>query len=51
MEIHKNKQECWIIAARWQIEENKNLQKGKQYLLKGLRLHPTSQDLYSEIFQ
>ncbi|KAG8041405.1 hypothetical protein G9C98_002393 [Cotesia typhae] len=51
IEIHKNKQECWIIAARWQIEENKNLQKGKHYLLKGLRLHPTSQDLYSEIFQ
>ncbi|KAH0560108.1 U3 small nucleolar RNA-associated protein 6 homolog [Cotesia glomerata] len=51
IEIHKNKQECWIIVARWQIEENKNLQKAKQDLLKGLRLNPTSQHLYSEIFQ
>lgn len=51
IEVHQDKPECWIIAARWEIEENKNSQKAKQDLLKGLRLHPTSQHLYSDIFQ
>ncbi|XP_034936563.1 U3 small nucleolar RNA-associated protein 6 homolog [Chelonus insularis] len=51
LKIHQDKPKCWHIAARWQIEERKNIQRAKEYLLTGLRFHPESELLFSKIFQ
>ncbi|XP_066601747.1 U3 small nucleolar RNA-associated protein 6 homolog isoform X2 [Prorops nasuta] len=46
LQIHQDKPKCWLIAAQWEMEENKNKTNALQYLLQGLFFHPTSQILY-----
>ncbi|XP_070150082.1 U3 small nucleolar RNA-associated protein 6 homolog [Polyergus mexicanus] len=51
MQMHRDKPKCWLIAARWELEENKNKQNARQYLLRGLQIHSDSQLLYIEAFK
>lgn len=51
LQVHQDKPKCWHIAARWEIEENHDLQNAKKHLLKGLHFHPDSQLLYRDIFK
>ena len=46
LQVHQDKPKCWHIAARWELEENKNKQTARQFLLRGLHIHPTSQLLF-----
>lgn len=49
--VHQDKPKCWHIAARWEIEENKNYLNAKNLLLRGLHFHPDSQLLYNDMFK
>ncbi|XP_072753293.1 U3 small nucleolar RNA-associated protein 6 homolog [Anoplolepis gracilipes] len=51
LKVHRDNPKCWHIAARWELEENKNKQSTRHYLLKGLQIHPESQLLYIEAFK
>ncbi|XP_043248218.1 U3 small nucleolar RNA-associated protein 6 homolog [Colletes gigas] len=51
LQVHQDKPKCWHIAARWELEENKNKQTARQFLLRGLHIHPTSQLLFIDAFK
>ncbi|XP_076230226.1 U3 small nucleolar RNA-associated protein 6 homolog isoform X2 [Nomia melanderi] len=51
LQVHQDKPKCWHIAARWELEENKNKQTARQFLLRGLHIHPTSQLLFIDTFR
>ncbi|XP_015589192.1 U3 small nucleolar RNA-associated protein 6 homolog [Cephus cinctus] len=51
LQVHQDKPKCWHIAARWEIEENQNIQNARQYLLRGLHIHPDSRLLYADSFR
>lgn len=51
LSVHQNKPKCWHAAARWEIEESNNPQNAKNFLLRGIHFHPTSQLLYTDIFK
>jgi len=51
LQVNRDKPKCWHIVARWELEENKNKQSARQYLLRGLEIHPDSQLLYIDIFK
>lgn len=51
LQVHRDKPKCWHIAAYWELEENKNKQSARQYLLRGLQIHPDSQLLYVDAFK
>lgn len=51
LQVHQDKPKCWHIAARWELEENKNKQIARQFLLRGLHIHPTSQLLFIDAFK
>ncbi|EFN69487.1 U3 small nucleolar RNA-associated protein 6-like protein [Camponotus floridanus] len=43
LQVNRDKPKCWHIVAHWELEENKNKQSARQYLLRGLEIHPDSQ--------
>ncbi|XP_018057708.1 PREDICTED: U3 small nucleolar RNA-associated protein 6 homolog isoform X3 [Atta colombica] len=51
LQVHRDKPKCWHIAAYWELEENKNKYSARQYLLRGLQIHPNSQLLYTDAFK
>ncbi|XP_076248353.1 U3 small nucleolar RNA-associated protein 6 homolog [Calliopsis andreniformis] len=51
LQVHQDKPKCWHIAARWELEENKNKHTARQFLLRGLHIHPTSQLLFTDAFK
>ncbi|KAG7211944.1 hypothetical protein KM043_011153 [Ampulex compressa] len=51
LQVHQDKPKCWHIAARWEIEENDNKQTARQFLLRGLHIHPNSQLLFTDAFK
>ncbi|CAL7936304.1 unnamed protein product [Xylocopa violacea] len=51
LQVHQDKPKCWHIAARWELEENKNKQTARQFLLRGLHIHPNSQLLFIDTFK
>lgn len=51
LQVHQNKPKCWHITARWEIEESKNIQNARQFLLRGLHHHPDSQLLLMDAFK
>lgn len=51
LQVHRDKPKCWHIAARWELEENKNKESAQQLLLRGLQIHPDSQLLYMDAFK
>ncbi|KOC63457.1 U3 small nucleolar RNA-associated protein 6 like protein [Habropoda laboriosa] len=51
LQVHQDKPKCWHVAARWELEESKNKQTARQFLLRGLHIHPTSQLLFIDAFK
>lgn len=51
LQVHQDNPKCWHIAAKWEMEENKNRESARQILLRGLHFHPTSQLLYIDSFR
>ncbi|TGZ43802.1 U3 small nucleolar RNA-associated protein 6 homolog [Temnothorax longispinosus] len=51
LQVHRDKPKCWHIAVCWELEENKNKHNARQYLLRGLQIHPDSQLLYIDAFK
>lgn len=51
LQVHHDKPKCWHIAACWELEENKNKDTARQFLLRGLHVHPTSQLLFIDAFK
>ncbi|XP_011883955.1 PREDICTED: U3 small nucleolar RNA-associated protein 6 homolog, partial [Vollenhovia emeryi] len=51
LQVHRDKPKCWHIAACWELEENKNKHGARQYLLRGLQIHPDSRLLYIDAFK
>ncbi|XP_067211528.1 U3 small nucleolar RNA-associated protein 6 homolog [Linepithema humile] len=51
LQVHRDKPKCWHIAARWELEENKNKEGALQFLLRGLQIHPDSQLLHIDAFK
>ncbi|XP_035731894.1 U3 small nucleolar RNA-associated protein 6 homolog [Vespa mandarinia] len=51
LQVHQDKPKCWHIAAQWEIEENNNRQTARQFLLRGLHIHPNSQLLFIDTFR
>ncbi|XP_003705650.2 U3 small nucleolar RNA-associated protein 6 homolog [Megachile rotundata] len=51
LQVHQDKPKCWHIAARWELEENKNKHTARQFFLRGLHIHPTSQLLFTDAFK
>ncbi|XP_011686887.1 PREDICTED: U3 small nucleolar RNA-associated protein 6 homolog [Wasmannia auropunctata] len=51
LQVYRDKPKCWHIAACWELEENKNKHNARQYLLRGLQIHPDSQLLYIDAFK
>lgn len=51
LQVHQDKPKCWHIAARWELEENKNKHSARQFFLRGLHIHPTSQLLFTDAFK
>jgi len=46
LQVHRDKPRCWHMAATWELEENKDKQSARHFLLRGLHIHPDSQLLY-----
>lgn len=51
LQVHRDKPKCWHIAARWELEENKNKESAQLFLFRGLQIHPDSQLLYIDAFK
>ncbi|EFN79056.1 U3 small nucleolar RNA-associated protein 6 homolog [Harpegnathos saltator] len=51
LQVHRDEPKCWQVAACWELEENNNKQNARQFLLRGLHIHPDSQLLYIEAFR
>lgn len=41
----------WLLASKWEKEEQNNLESARNFLLKGIHRHPESDVLYLELFQ
>ncbi|KAI4484367.1 hypothetical protein M0802_013112 [Mischocyttarus mexicanus] len=51
LQVHQDKPKCWHIAARWEIEEEKNIDTARKLLIRGLYIHPNSQLLLIDTFR
>ena len=47
--IKSNEPSLWIMAAKWEFEENSSASNGRGMLLRGLRFHPECIHLYTEV--
>lgn len=51
LQYHPNKPNLWIMAAKWEFEENKNIPNSRTLLQRGLRVNPLSKQLWLEYFR
>ncbi|KAJ7340514.1 U3 snoRNP protein [Desmophyllum pertusum] len=51
LQYHSNKPNLWIMAAKWEFEENKNIPNSRSLLQRGLRVNSSSQQLWLEYFR
>ncbi|CAG9793729.1 unnamed protein product [Diatraea saccharalis] len=51
LQIHGDKPKMWLLASKWEKEEEHNLENARSFLLKGLHRHPEADILYVELFQ
>lgn len=51
LQYHPSKPNLWIMAAKWEFEENKNIPNSRSLLQKGLRVNASSQKLWLEYFR
>ncbi|KAI9563663.1 hypothetical protein GHT06_011127 [Daphnia sinensis] len=49
--VKSNEPSLWIMAAKWEFEENGSAANGRGLLLRALRFHPESIQLYTEAFR
>jgi len=49
LKYHGNKEEMWKIAAHWEYMECRNIETARGFLLTGMRHHPNSEFIYSEV--
>ncbi|CAH0398639.1 unnamed protein product [Chilo suppressalis] len=51
LQIHGDKPKMWLMASKWEKQEQQNLESARSFLLKGIHRHPESDILYLELFQ
>ncbi|XP_033097478.1 U3 small nucleolar RNA-associated protein 6 homolog isoform X2 [Anneissia japonica] len=51
LKIHGNNPGLWIMAAKFQMEDNSSSENARSLLLRALRHHPTSQKIWQEYFR
>ncbi|XP_078729099.1 U3 small nucleolar RNA-associated protein 6 homolog [Lampetra fluviatilis] len=49
--IHPSKPALWILAAKWEMEDNKSSERARRLLLRAIRFNPESTKLYQEYFR
>lgn len=49
LKYHGNKEEMWKVAAYWEFLQCNNVETARGFLLTGLRHHPESEYIYSEV--
>lgn len=47
--MKSNDPSLWIMAAKWEFEDNGSAANGRGLLLRALRFHPESIQLYTEV--
>ncbi|CAG8466738.1 2617_t:CDS:2 [Paraglomus occultum] len=50
LQLHPAKPSLWVLAAKWEFEENMNVGAARVLMQRGLRLNPTSTLLWHEYF-
>ncbi|XP_030025221.2 U3 small nucleolar RNA-associated protein 6 homolog [Manduca sexta] len=50
LQVHGDKPNMWLMASKWESEEENNLENAKGFLIKGIQRHPDSEALYLELF-
>ncbi|KAK6636837.1 hypothetical protein RUM43_010500 [Polyplax serrata] len=51
LQHNSDKEDLWVYAAQWTMENEKSIANARQFLTKGLRHHPSSEKLYLELFR
>lgn len=51
LKVKSNDPSLWIMAANWEFEENHSVSNGRNLLLRALRFHPNSIEVYTEAFR
>lgn len=51
LQYHPDKPNLWIMAAKWEFEDNKNIPNSRTLLQRGLRANPSSKQLWLEYFR
>lgn len=51
LQVHADKPNLWVFAAKWEYEQCKSVENARQFLLRGIRFHPESKILYTEFFK
>ncbi|XP_060700398.1 U3 small nucleolar RNA-associated protein 6 homolog [Hemiscyllium ocellatum] len=49
--IHPDKPALWIMAAKWEMEDQLSSESARHLFLRALRFHPESQKLYQEYYR
>ncbi|XP_048466760.1 U3 small nucleolar RNA-associated protein 6 homolog isoform X2 [Rhincodon typus] len=49
--IHPDKPALWMMAAKWEMEDQLSSESARHLFLRALRFHPESQKLYQEYFR
>lgn len=47
--VKSNDPSLWIMAAKWEFEENGSVSNGRALLLRALRFHPESIRIFTEV--
>ncbi|XP_067128718.1 U3 small nucleolar RNA-associated protein 6 homolog isoform X1 [Centruroides vittatus] len=51
LQVHNNDPELWIMAAKWEMEENNAADNSRALFQRGIRFHPESKSLWNEYFR
>ncbi|XP_023221341.1 uncharacterized protein LOC111623092 [Centruroides sculpturatus] len=49
LQVHNNDPELWIMAAKWEMEENNAADNSRALFQRGIRFHPESKLLWNEL--
>jgi U3 small nucleolar RNA-associated protein 6 len=49
--VKGNDPSLWILAAKWEFEENHSVSNARSLLLRALRFHPNNMQVYTEAFR
>ncbi|NP_001079708.1 UTP6 small subunit processome component L homeolog [Xenopus laevis] len=49
--VHSDKPTVWLMAAKWEIENNLSVESSRHIFLRALRFHPESPLIYQEYFR